>query len=77
MHESLKKYKREEGGMSDFDKMLVQYYVDVEEMGRQADQLLAVSSDAQGRKYDRHLLFIKQLLEPGRVKYEALKNLKS
>jgi len=76
MHESLKKYKREEGGMSDFDKMLVQYYVDVEEMGRQADQLLAVS-DAQGRKYDRHLLVINKLLEPGRVKYEALKNLKS
>jgi hypothetical protein len=45
MHESLKKYKREDGGMSDFDKMLVQYYVDVEEMGRQADQLLAVSDN--------------------------------
>ena len=29
MHESLKKYKREDGGMSDFDKMLVQYYIDV------------------------------------------------
>ena len=76
MHESLKKYKREDGGMSDFDKMLVQYYVDVEEMGRQADQLLAVS-DAQGRRYDRHLDVINKLLEPGRVKYEALKNLKS
>ena len=76
MHESLKKYKREDGGMSDFDKMLVQYYVDVEEMGRQADQLLAVS-DAQGRRYDLHLDVIKKLLEPGRVKYEALKNLKS
>jgi hypothetical protein len=76
MHESLKKYKREDGGMSDFDKMLVQYYVDVEEMGRQADKLLAVS-DAQPRKYDRHLDIINKLLEPGRVKYEALKNLKS
>ena len=76
MHESLKKYKREDGGMSDFDKMLVQYYVDVEEMGRQADQLLAVSDDKL-RKYDRHLDVINKLLEPGRVKYEALKNLKS
>lgn len=68
MHESLKKYKREDGGMNDFDKMLVQYYVDVEEMGRQADKLLAVS-DAQPRKYDRHLDIINKLLEPGRVKY--------
>ncbi len=76
MHESLKKYKREDGGMSDFDKMLVQYYVDVEEMGKQADQLLAVT-DSQTRKYDRHLDVINKLLEPGRVKYEALKNLKT
>jgi hypothetical protein len=35
MHESLSKYKREEKGqVSDYDKMLVQYHVDIMELRR-------------------------------------------
>ncbi len=63
IHDSIQKYKREEssGVLTDFEKMMIQYYVDVGELERQARGMCGEGP----KKFDRYFSELQEILEIG------------